>query len=277
MLFPPGYRFGLHRGVLGCALAGLMAAGLAGCASSTSSSNVRVDTASASGAPDSDTHRRSRIRLELAAGYFERGQVEVAQDELAQSLSLDPRNPDAYNLQGLMLLSQGQFPQADDAFRRALALRPDDPDTLHNQGWSLCQQQKFAESQQSFDRALAVVRYQARARTWLAKGICAQRAGNLAEAETFLFKAYEIDAGNPVVGYNLSALLMQRDNLPRAQFYIRRLNNGEWANAESLWLGIKVERALGDNVAMRQLAVQLNKRFPDSKEWHRYERGAFHE
>ena len=42
-----------------------------------------------------------------------------------------------------------------------------------------------------------------------------------------------------------------------------------------LWLGIKVERSLGDRVAMRQLADQLHKRFPDSKEWQRFERGAF--
>ena len=71
--------------------------------------------------------------------------------------------------------------------------------------------------------------------------------------------------------------LLRRNELTRAQFYIRRLNNSELANAESLWLGIKVERALGDSVAMRQLAGQLRKRFPDSRELGAYERGAFNE
>jgi len=80
-----------------------------------------------------------------------------------------------------------------------------------------------------------------------------------------------------VVGYHLSALLLRRNDLSRAQFYIRRLNNSEYANAESLWLGIKVERALGDTVAMRQLADQLRKRFLDSREWGAFERGAFNE
>jgi type IV pilus assembly protein PilF len=34
---------------------------------------------------------------------------------------------------------------------------------------------------------------------------------------------------------------------------------------------------LGDSVAMKQLADQLRKRFPDSRELGAYERGAFNE
>ena len=77
-------------------------------------------------------------------------------------------------------------------------------------------------------------------------------------------KSYQLDAGNPVVSYHLASLLFRRNEFTRAQFYIRRLNNGALANSESLWLGIKVEKALGDNVALLQLADQLRKRFPDS-------------
>lgn len=58
---------------------------------------------------------------------------------------------------------------------------------------------------------------------------------------------------------------------------LRRNNNGALANSESLWLGIKVEKALGDNVALLQLADQLRKRFPDSAELSAYQRGAFNE
>ena len=110
-----------------------------------------------------------------------------------------------------------------------------------------------------------------------ARGLCQSGAGQFPEAEQSLLKAYEFDAANPVVGYHLAALLLRRNDLSRAQFYIRRLNNSDFANSESLWLGIKVERALGDVVAMRQLAAQLRKRFPDSRELSAYERGAFNE
>jgi hypothetical protein len=97
------------------------------------------------------------------------------------------------------------------------------------------------------------------------------------EAEKSLARAYELDAGNPVTGYNLASLLFQRGDFERAQFYIRRLNNSDLANAESLWLGVKVERRMNDRVAMDQLADQLKKRFPQSREAAAYTRGAFDE
>ena len=111
----------------------------------------------------------------------------------------------------------------------------------------------------------------------MAQGVCEARAGRKAEAERSLARSYELDAGNPVTGYNLAALLFQRGDFTRAQFYIRRLNNTDLANAETLWLGIKVERRLGDRTAQQQLAEQLKKRFPKSREAAAYERGAFDE
>jgi type IV pilus assembly protein PilF len=108
-------------------------------------------------------------------------------------------------------------------------------------------------------------------------GVCDARAGLMADAERNLLRAYELDAANPVAGYNLSRVLYQRGEFQRAQFYIRRLNNSDLANAETLWLGVKVERRLGDRVAMQQLAEQLRKRFPKSREAAAYDRGAFDE
>ena len=111
----------------------------------------------------------------------------------------------------------------------------------------------------------------------MAQGVCQARAGRNADAERSLARSYELDAGNPVTGYTLANLLYQRGDYPRAQFYIRRMNNSDLANAETLWLGIKVERRLNDRVAMLQLAEVLKKRFPKSREVAAYERGAFDE
>ncbi|MGC3987219.1 MAG: hypothetical protein QM777_22135 [Pseudorhodoferax sp.] len=63
--------------------------------------------------------------------------------------------------------------------------------------------------------------------------------------------SYELDPANPITGYNLAQSLFKRGDQQRAQFYIRRINNSEYANAESLWLGIKVERSLGNRQAAR--------------------------
>jgi type IV pilus assembly protein PilF len=249
-----------------------------GCA--TQGEGVSGSDSNASNFTQSDepeSRRRARIRLELASNYFEMGQTTVALDEVKQALAADPGYADAFNLRGLIFMRMNDFAQAEDSFRRALALRGGDPNLMHNYGWLMCQQQKYAEADHQFERAIANPAYTARAKTLMARGLCQSGAGKFAEAEQSLLKAYELDAGNPVVGYHLASLLLRRNELTRAQFYIRRLNNSELSNSESLWLGIKIERAVGDSVAMRQLADQLRKRFPDSKELGAYERGAFNE
>ncbi len=247
---------------------------LGGCASNPSES-LQSEIVTPSDEPES--RRRARIRLELAASYYEEGKTEVALDEMKQVIAADPSFSDAYNLRGLIYMRLNDMRQAEDSFRRAIALNPRDANSHHNFGWLLCQQGRFADSCREFELAMANPLYVGRAKTLMALGVCQARGGLRAEAEKSLARAYELDAGNPVTGYNLANLLFQRGDFERAQFYIRRLNNSDLANAESLWLGVKVERRMNDRVAMDQLADQLKKRFPQSREATAYTRGAFDE
>lgn len=223
-----------------------------------------------------DASRRAQIRMELAASYLQAGQAQVALEEVSQALAATPDNPDAYVLKALVLMSLQDFAGAQVSLDRAMALRPGDPNTLHNQGWLQCLQGRYAEGVAVLDRVLQQPRYAEPSKTLMAKGMCLRQAGNSDAAEKMFFQAYEMDAGNPMIAYHLADLLSQRQQWERARFYIRRVNNSEYANAESLWLGIRVERALGDTAAVQQLASQLSRRFPGSKEWLRYEQGAFH-
>ncbi len=251
--------------------------GLGGCAANSESGpgGARGDIVTESDEPEA--RRRARIRLELAVGYFEQGQTTIALDELKQSIAADPNFAQAYNLRGLVYMRLNDPRLAEDSFRRALVLNPGDADAHHNYGWLLCQQGRFAESQKALSAALAVAQYGGRAKSWMAQGLCQMKAGQGAEAELSFQRSYELDAGNPVTGYNLASLLYQRGDLTRAQFYVRRLNNSELANSESLWLGIKVERKLQNRDAMQQLAGQLKKRFAQSRELAFFERSAFDE
>jgi len=253
----------------GCANTG--AKGASGPVASTAGNGADIVTAS----DEPNGRRRARLRLELAIGYFEAGQTTVALDEIKQSLSADPSFADAYNLRGLVYMRLDDAGLAEDSFRRAIALNPREPNTLHNYGWLLCQQSRYGDAAQQFSAALAVPAYTERAKTLMTQGLCQMRAGQPAEAERSLTQAYELDAGNPMIGFNLAALLAQRQDWQRAQFYVRRVNNSPSANAETLWLGLKIERRLGSREAMAQLGDQLQRRFPQSREAIAYERGNF--
>ena len=271
MTFADVMRGNAGRWVLALGLAVAATAAMQGCASSPPTD----DLVTASDEPE--VRKRARLRLQLAAGYFDQGQTTVALDEVKQALAIDPNYPDAYNLRGLVYMRLNDSRLAEESFRRALSISPNDPNVLQNYGWMLCQQKRYEEGIRSFKQALENPTYGDRAKTWLTQGLCQLQAGRAGEAVQSLSKSYELDASNPVTGYNLALLLYQRGEHGRAQFYIRRINNSERANAETFWLGIKVEQRLGNRVARDQLASQLRNRFPKSRELTLYERGAFNE
>ncbi|MDO5623441.1 MAG: type IV pilus biogenesis/stability protein PilW [Pseudomonadota bacterium] len=246
---------------------------LAGCATTPGMGGTETELRTA--ADDSDARKRARARLTLAASYFEHGQHAVALEEQKRAQQADPSFADAYNLGGLIYMAMGETQLAQANFQRAISLNGRDADAMHNLGWLYCQQGNHAESTAMFQRAVAVPGYTGRAKTLMTQGVCEARAGQTEAAEATLMRSYELDAGNPVTAFSLAKLLYNRGDNERAQFYTRRLNNSELANAESLWLGIKVERRLNNQQAVQQLASQLRRRFPQSPELIAYERGAF--
>ena len=264
---------GLLAAAAACSVGMALLAGCAATQPQDQQTSVNVVTPS----DEPENRRRARIRLELASGYFGEGKPEIALDELKQVVAIDPTLPDAYNLRGLVYMRLGDNRQAEDSFRRAIDLNPRDANVHHNYGWLQCQTTRYAEAQRSFDVALSNPLYPGRSKTLMAQGLCQARGGQLADAERSLARSYELDAGNPITGYNLARLLYQRGEFERSQFYIRRLNNTELANAESLWLGIKVEQRMNDTAAMSQLSDQLRKRFPQSRERASLDRRAFNE
>ena len=86
--------------------------------------------------------QRARLHTDLAAGYYERGQMDVALDELTIAVTLDPNYAQAYNVYGLVYSVLGEDRKAEQNFERALALAPNDSDIHHNWGWYLCQHKR---------------------------------------------------------------------------------------------------------------------------------------
>ncbi len=256
-------------------LAGVLLLALGGCAMGSSQGDAPRDKLTES--DEGEVRKRARIRMELAVGYFEQGKTDIALDEVKQVLSSDPNFPDAYTLRGLIYMRLNDMRQAEDSFRRAVALDARDANAQHNYGWLQCQTGRYAEAQRSFEAAMASPGYSGQAKTLLAQGVCQARAGRNEDAERSLARSYELDPANPVTAYNLASLLFRRGENARSQFIVRRLNNSDLANAETLWLGIKIERKQNDMIAARQLGEVLRKRFAQSREAGAFERGAFDE
>ncbi len=257
----------------------LLSATLAGCVTRTSVTESVGDGKDIVTASDeSDAGRRARLRMELASGYFSRGQMTTALDQVKLALQADPTLGEAYNLRGLIYANLGDDKLAEESFRRALQLNPRDADTMQNFGYYLCQKKRYPEASSMFDQALAVPQYREQSRTLLTKGVCEAFAGQLTESEGTLLRAYQLDPSNPSISVNLSQVLYQRGDYERARFYIRRVNAvPAFTGAQTLWLAARVEHQLGNVSGTQELGDQLRRRFPDSRESGLFERGKFDE
>lgn len=259
-------------------LLGLILLGaLAGCANPPASGNTDAKGELLTESDEPEARKRARLRIELAVGYFEQGQTTVALDQIKQALTADPGYGPAYSLRGLVYMRLNDNALAEESFRRALQINARDPDAMQNYGWFMCLQGRYREAVEMFQRALSTPLYTRQSITYKTMGVCQLRMGQTVEAEGSFSRAYELDPADAYVGFNLANLEYRRGELTKAQFVIRRINNSEQANAETLWLGIKIERRLNNTVVVEQLAQQLQRRFPRSREWADYQKGAFND
>ena len=99
---------------------------LGGCSSTTttSTSNVGYQPTLAATKPDELARDRARLHTELAAGYFELGNMRVALDEVREALSSDSGYGPAYNVSGLIYAELKEDRIASENFQRALRIDP---------------------------------------------------------------------------------------------------------------------------------------------------------
>jgi type IV pilus assembly protein PilF len=252
---------------------------LAGCTSTVTRTEVKADTKASGPAADPQALKRSAgVRLELASLYFGRGEFNTALDEVKLAIQADPNYGAAYNLSGLIYASLGNGTQAEASFRRALEINPRDADSMQNYGWFLCQNQRYKEADEQFQQALVQPNYRGAAMTLRAMGNCQARDGRLADAEASLVRSYQLDPSSAATAVNLAEVQYRRGELERARFYIDRVNrSSEQSNAQTLWLGARIEYKLGNLALARGLGDQLRRRYPQSPEALAFEQGRFNE
>lgn len=223
-------------------------------------------TALPDSAAESETQRRARIRMELAAGYYSQRNLNVAMEELRQSLAIDPNYAPSHGLLGIIYMDMGDRARAEDSFQRALRLAPNDSEIANNYGWFLCQTGRERESLEFFNRAVRNPLYQTPAKPMHNAGICSLRIGDEAGAESYFQRAFQVDPRNAVAMYNLAEISLKRRDFERARFYSQRLLTGYEPTAETLWQGLRIERTAGNRDAEASYASQLRRRFPQSRE-----------
>lgn len=246
-----------HMGLLG---AFLLVLSLGGCATQSGGSSSQQEFTHALAS--------AKVHTELAAQYYERAQLGVALQELGLALQAEPNYAPAYNVRGLVNMALREDKEADADFRHSLQLDANDSEAHNNYGWFLCQRGRERESARHFLAALKNPLYATPGKAYLNAGVCSKKAGEMKDAEEFLQKALLFQPDMPEALIGLADLNFANGDYAAAKSYFIRFvqSNSAPLSAENLWLAVRIERRLGNKNAEDSYALQLSKRFPDSRE-----------
>ena len=254
------------------AAAAAIAAGVALIAACTSTTTInapslpRPELLPPIKSPEVSSKDRAALHADIGAGYYERGRMDIAIEELTEAAALDPVNPRIYNYFGLVYTVLGENAKAEQNFQRALALAPDDSDIRHNWGWYLCSNDRPKESIPQFELALRNPLYRTPEIALTNAGRCSAAFGDIAGAESFYRQALARSPSNAPAMYGLALIAFKAGRLDEARSYTRRLAQLPAPAPEALYLGMCVERKAKDRAAETLYSVQLRNRYPDSAE-----------
>lgn len=209
----------------------------------------------------------AKIHTELAASYYQRTQYAVALQELDVALRADPRNSMAYSVRGLVRMALREDVKAEADFRHSLELDNRNSDARNNYGWFMCQRGREREALREFVEAMKNPLYETPEISNVNAGICAKRVGELGLADEYLQRALILKPNFPSALIALAELSFSQSDYAGAKAYLLRyLQRSSDLTAPQLLLAIRIERKLGDQRSEESFTLQLQKRFPESRE-----------
>lgn len=236
-----------------------------------------TSTDSTMSAPVMETEARSRAKVftELGFAYFNRAQMKVALDEARKAISIDNRYGPAYHLMGLIYMELDEDRLAEENFRRALDIDRRDSDAHNSYGWFLCTRARYDEGLNEFTEAMRNPLYDKPEQAMTNSGLCSERKGDLRQAESYYGKALKLAPNSPLPTIKLANLHFRNGNLNEAQRLLARHQEISPPTAEALWLGLRIERKLGDRNQEAIYNQQLRRNFPDAPETQKLLRGQY--
>jgi type IV pilus assembly protein PilF len=224
---------------------------------------------------ESQVRVRARIHTELAASYYQLGNMGVALEEATKAVRIDPNYGPAHNVAGLVYAVLKRNGQAEASFQRAVSINALDSNANHNYGQFLCERKREEEGIRYFMAAVQNPLYRTPERSYVNAGVCARRRGDAEAAEGYFREALRMRPNQPQALYNLAELQYEGRNYDAAREHIDRLMRVVQPNAEALWLAVRIERRVGDAASAASYAQQLRKNFPESKEARALSAGQF--
>lgn len=203
---------------------------------------------------------------QLGTQYFRNGSFELARSRLERAVEIDPKYAEAHSLLAMTLVRLDKIRLATESFNRAVRLEPNNYSVRNAYAVFLCQQRQFEDAREQFDRAIKVRENDNPEVMMTNAGVCMVQNNDHALAEKYFRDALRV---RPTYGEALiqlaSLMHIMVDDL-KARAFLQRYLAGNEATATVLYLGVRIETALGDERAADDYQSRIFTDFADSPE-----------
>jgi type IV pilus assembly protein PilF len=204
--------------------------------------------------------------VRLGLGYLKQGRDEAALEKLQKAVDAMPEYAEAHSSIALAYERLEQPNKAAEHYERAVELKPKDGSIQNNYAVFLCGQGKYEEAEKHFLRAIQNRKYRTPAQALENLGMCMAQIPDWVKAETYLRKALKMDPKLPGALLQMARVSFEKKSMMSTRAYLQRYREVAPLGPDGLWLGIQVEKKLGDKAAALEYETLLRKNYADSNE-----------
>ncbi|HET9122015.1 MAG TPA: type IV pilus biogenesis/stability protein PilW [Acidiferrobacteraceae bacterium] len=204
------------------------------------------------------------IRTELGAGFLERGQLALAQEEIQKALALNPDDSEANNVMALVQARLQRNRRAEHYFERAVSSNPGNAGAQNNFGIFLCQTGRTRRALKHFAKAIADPLNPSQQWANANAGSCLLHAHRPAQAAAYFRRAMSLQPGMPVALLGLARADWAQGKAVAAEANLRQYLRTGTPSPQSLLLGVEIEHALGHLDQQATYALKLMAHYPNS-------------
>lgn len=197
-----------------------------------------------------------------------------ARKHLSKALELNPSSADARDVLALVYADEGESKLAEENFLLAIANAGTKKESAMRNNYAvfLYSRGRYDEALEQLLKATSDTTYSNRANAFVNLGRCYTKLKRSDEAEQSFERALKLDPRRAATWLDYAENKFEQAEYAKAKSALLQFQqlNDNMPNPKALWLGIRIERILGDRDKLASYELALKNMFPKSPEYKEY-------
>ncbi len=228
---------------------------MSGCVTTTSDQPWKKDDTAAADA-----------NMQLSINAMRQNNLSEAKAKIDKALAENPKNAAVRFVAGRLYERINELHKADSFYSDAISIEPHNGDFVNGYAAFLCAQKNYLKGEKLALKAADDPLYKSPYMALFNAGQCAIDEGSPNKAEEYFRRALKLQPNFTPALLHMAELELKAANYLSARAFLERYQQYAPESAASLWLGVRIERGMGNTAAAQNYARRLKEEFATSDE-----------